>query len=309
MKWIVAVPLFLAAFFSFGLWSASDQLLSPANRGVEKNLSVCKAETEAYWGVQCGNLRETREFVFNEIQIPLSKGLTLPGWLIKTAENGLGPARGAIMLVHAGGSDRREMTRYMSFYLRQGLDVLTFDLECHGEAPCPTYGLTYGERESKDVAAAYRYLAATHAGVYAFGTSVGADAVLMALPDMPGVKGVIAENPPYDFRRLIKEAPQSQSIPGFFTDLLITVALWRGQFDGNQSPATVLPHQQTNVPILFIHSRADEVVSYQHTQDLADLYAGPKLVWLPEHGGHTTIWDVNKVEYERKVSEFLGNKK
>lgn len=62
-------------------------------------------------------------------------GYKLPGWLIKAADNGLEPARGAIMLVPAGGSDRREETRLIHFYLTQLLDVLTFDLRCQGEAP------------------------------------------------------------------------------------------------------------------------------------------------------------------------------
>jgi uncharacterized protein len=179
------VPVLALGFVGVGLWSASDQLLAPSWRGVEKNLSVCAPETEAHWGAQCGNLRATHHIRFNEVHIPLNSGQALPGWLIKTEDNNLGPARGVILLVHAGGSDRREETRYIPFYLRQGLDVLTFDYACHGEAPCPSYGLTYGQRESQDVLAAYRYASNTYRSVDVFGSSVGAASILMALPDMP----------------------------------------------------------------------------------------------------------------------------
>ena len=104
----VTVPVLLLAAFGFGLWSASTQLLAPSFRGVERDLSMCKPETEAHWGPRCGNLRETHQFVFSEIQIPTQQQAALPGWLITSDANGFGPARGAIMLVHAGGSDRRE---------------------------------------------------------------------------------------------------------------------------------------------------------------------------------------------------------
>src|SRR6185295_17188507 len=105
--------------------------------------SVCKPETARSWGDHCGNLRETHQFVFSEVQIPAS-GYTLPGWLIKPADNGMAPAHGVIMLVPAGGSDRREETRLIHFYMTQGLDVLTFDMRCQGEAPCAGANITYG---------------------------------------------------------------------------------------------------------------------------------------------------------------------
>lgn len=49
----------LIAFSGAALWFASNQLLSPAWRGVTKDLSVCEPEAEKHWGQDCGNLRET----------------------------------------------------------------------------------------------------------------------------------------------------------------------------------------------------------------------------------------------------------
>jgi hypothetical protein len=43
------------------LWSASGQLLFPVWRGVSKNLSVCPAEAERYWGKNCGNLKQSAD--------------------------------------------------------------------------------------------------------------------------------------------------------------------------------------------------------------------------------------------------------
>jgi len=299
-----AVVAMLLVLFGGGLWFASNQLLSPAWRGVTKDLSVCEPETEKHWGEDCGNLRDTGEFSFREVKVPAVGGYDLPGWMIGTAANKLGPAKGAIMLVHSGGSDRREETRYVRYFLEQGLDVLTFDLGCHGEAPCPVPGMTYGHRESRDVLSAYLYLTETYGTVYAMGTSVGAAAILIALPEMPKLAGVVADSAMVSFQRLIKEAPESESMPGWGTDLLIKVSMLRGRFDGQLSALTSLRLSETT-PILFVHSRHDEVVSYRQTEELAAAYAGPKTVWLAEKGSHAAIWDADTTGYKKRLSDFL----
>jgi uncharacterized protein len=303
----VILPVAAIALFVAGLWSASDQLLFPAWKGLTKDLAVCTPEAAKSWGKSCGNLRDTREFTFSEVQVPSVSGYALPGWLIRTSDNGLGPANGAIMLVHGGGSDRREGTRFVRFFLSQKLDVLTFDLGCHGEAPCPVPGMTYGHRESRDVLSAYLYLTERYRTVYALGSSVGAAATLIALPGMPALAGVIAENPMASFQRLIREAPESESMPGWGIELLIQVAMMRGRFDGLLSPATSLTFADST-PILFIHSKQDKVVSYRQTQDLAAAYRGPKTVWLAESGDHSATWDVDRVQYEKRVAAFLSTK-
>lgn len=286
------------------LWWASDQLLSPVWKGVEKDLSVCKPETTKAFGEGCGNLRTTHQFVFSEVKIRSNDAYDLPGWLIKAEENGMEPAQGVIMLAHSGGSDRREETKFIKFFLNQRLDVLMFDFPCHGEAPCPTHGLTYGDRESKDVLSVYNYLTDKYEKVYALGTSVGASAILIALPEMPKLAGVISDSSMANFPRLIKEAPESQSGPGFFVDGMIKLAMLRGNFDGHPNPEESLRLAKTT-PILFIHSKGDKVVSYKHSQDLANIYAGPKTVWFPEKGSHVGSWDADPAAYEEQVANFL----
>lgn len=95
-------------------------------------------------------------------------------------------------------------------------------------------------------------------------------------------------------------------MPGWGTDLLINVAMMRGKFDGSLNPENSLPLLKTT-PIFFIHSKEDKIVSYKQTQDLVDLYAGPKSVWFPEKGDHSAIWDVDHAGYEKKVADFLDS--
>jgi hypothetical protein len=307
-RWVIAVaaiPLALAAaLLPAMLWQASGQLLFPSWKGATRDLAVCGAELAAGWGPGCGNLRLTHQLEFREVEVRSLNGYDMPGWLIPAAENGAGPAAGAILLVHGGGSDRREVTRHARYFLDRHLDVLTLDLGCSGEAPCPVPGLSYGSRESRDVLSAYLYLTATYRRVLAMGSSVGATSLLDALPAMPGLEAVVAENPPSSFERLIREAPEAASAPAWAMRLLLGLAKLRGRFDGLQSAADAL-RLARGTPILFIHSKRDGIIPYQRTVELAESYPGPKSVWLPEQGSHSAIREVDRGEYERRLTAFL----
>ncbi|PJZ27010.1 dipeptidyl aminopeptidase [Leptospira hartskeerlii] len=309
LLWSISIILLLVPIFvSFGIWSASNQLLFPVWRD-NQDFSACNSETEKHWGPFCGNLRNSNEFKFEELKIPSSNGFDLPAWKVSTLENGKGKSKGVIFLVHGGGSDKREMTKHIRFFLKSGLDVFSFDFGCHGEASCTIPGLSYGYRESKDVLSVYRYLSERYDKIYALGSSVGASSILISLPEMPKLSGVIAENPMYNFERLIMEFPgTTKDIPALFSYILIKLTQFRGKFETIPSPASSLANVNY-VPILFIHSKEDQVVSFQQSQDLANLYKGPKEIWFPEKGEHGTARDVNPNEYEKRVSAFLDGLK
>lgn len=298
-----ALPVAAAAFMFYGLWSASSQLLFPVWRGVTKDFKDCSAEGEQHWGKACGNLRQTKAHPFSEVDIPTGQGYTLPGWWLKAAHREPSSTKGAIMLVHGGGSDRREMTQHVAFLLALGLDALTFDFSCHGEAPCLTPGLTYGERESRDVVAAYRFLAARYENVYTLGSSVGAAAILVALPEMPGLSAAVVENPFLSFERLIFDAREAKDAPQTFVRLMLNLTQWRGKFGGMPGPEITL--RAGKVPVFFMHAQGDAVVPQYHSARLAEIYPGPKQTWFPAAGGHGTIHAANKTDYEKRVADFL----
>jgi pimeloyl-ACP methyl ester carboxylesterase len=289
-----------------GVRLASDQLLFPTWKGASKDFSVCPPALAAAWGEACGNMRLTRSLRFSEVMVPSGNGYGMPGWLIRAEDNGKTPADGAILLIHGGGSDRREVSRHVPFFLAHRLDVLAIDLGCHGEAPCPVPGLTYGHRESQDVLSAYLYLLERYPRVVAMGSSVGAAAVLIALPSMPRMTGVIVENPMASFERLIHEAPAAHSIPRWFSAILIEVTEARARFSGTLSPEHALPLVKST-RIYFIHSKQDEIVPYQQSQRLAASYTGPKTVWWPDRGGHSAIWDADRAAYEARLATFLDS--
>jgi len=305
---VVALAVFavacLVALALSGLWQASNQLLFPSWHGAMHDLSVCGPELAAAWGEGCGNLRRTHALRFTEVSVPSLNGVDLPGWLVRAADNGRPAARGAILLVHGGGSDRRELIRHVPFLLEHGLDVLAVDLVCSGEAPCPAPGLSYGQRESRDVLSAYLFLQRRYARVLAMGSSAGAAAVLMALPAMPELVAAVSENAMASYQRLIREFPATHTNPAWMLDGLLAFAALRGHFDGLESAqrALTLVH---STPIFFIHSQRDQVCPVEQGHALAAAYDGPKTTWWPGVGGHSQIWDADRGGYETRLGRFL----
>ncbi|MCW7494419.1 alpha/beta hydrolase [Leptospira sp. 2 VSF19] len=292
------------SIFAFGIWSASNQILFPKWKGITKDFLECSSLGERLWGKFCGNIRLTKEFEFREVSIRSFNGYELPGWFVPALANGVGFQKGVILLVHGGGADRRELTRFIPFYLNQGFDVFSFDLSCHGEAPCQFPGLSFGNRESVDVLSAYLYLSKKYQNILMMGSSVGATSILISLPFLEQVKGLVLENPMLSFHRLILDSPESSGLPHWMVQTLIELVTIRGKFDTLLSPENSLP-LAANVPLLIIHSKNDMVVSYQHSIALAKLYSGPSEVWFPDLGSHGMVWEANQVEYEMRVRDFI----
>jgi len=300
LLWLMAIS---GALLAGALWYYTGQLLYPSWRA--KDLSVCDERTTLYWGKDCGNLRVSGEYKFEEMKIRSLNGTDLHGWRIPAP----GLATQAAFLVHGGGSDRREMVRYIHLFQKRGADVYLFDLSCHGESPCAVPGLTFGHRESRDIQSIYAHILnnKNYQRVYAMATSVGATSVLTALPVMQKLTAVIAENPMYSFQRFVFETPAAPSfLPVWFKTMVVQITCRRGRFDGAASPGNSLS-MPSNVPVFFLHSKNDDLIPWQHSVDLNALYTGPKTLWLSDKGRHAAIWNADKPDYEARITKFLDN--
>ncbi|ABZ97349.1 alpha/beta hydrolase [Leptospira biflexa] len=287
-----------------GLWKASNQILFPALAGISKDFKECNSDAETNFGKFCGNIRLSKQYKYQEIKIPSINGYELPGWLIPARENGKSVHKGVVIFVHGGGSDRREFSRFIPFYLHQGFDIISFDLSCHGEAPCLFPGLSFGSREFRDVLSAYLYTEKKYQNIIMVGSSVGASSLLISLPFLKAVKGLVLENPMLDFKSLILESPESANLPNWMLQSLIEIVYIRGNFDFLLSPKNSLSFVN-DVPLFIIHSKEDSVVTFHHSESLVNLYKGPVDFWFPNFGSHGKVWDTNQIEYESKVQNFI----
>lgn len=309
---IVALSLIalVGAVLLGGAFHFAGKLVAPP--WMAPNFKICNAHRLKYWGPECGNLRKTKQVKFNEVRVKLADGLKLTGWHIPCAPNGRCPAnpgrtnRRALLHIHGGGTDRRQGTVLVDYFLKAGYDVYLMDFLCHGESHCSNGALTFGAREYRGVISAWRYIKQKgHRDITVYGTSTGASALLMALPDMPEIKAAVLENPFVTFERLVMETPAAPSfLPDWFRAMVVPVARLRGRFRAPHTPLEALAKLK-QVPMLFVHSKKDGTIPYTHSVALHKAHQGPGELLIFEDGRHSALWTDQRAAFEKKMTAFL----
>jgi hypothetical protein len=294
-----------------GVYYFSSQLMVPSWQ--HPGINTCEGYRRETFGPGCGNLAENKLFKYVDVQLATPRGYSLPGWYVPRAANPgsveaatAPPARTGVFYAHGGGSDRREGFRYVEYLLGRGFDVYLFDYSCHGEAPCAVRGLSFGEREHKDIVDILHYMKGRHSRVFALGTSMGAASLLTALPVADPIDAVVAENPVHSFARLALDTRSAPTfLPRWFRQLAIALTLRRAHFSGEVTPARALHNFSSKMPIVFLHSKADTLVPYSHSVDLHGEYQGPKHLELFETGRHARLWLVHNARFRQLLDIYF----
>lgn len=150
---------------------------------------------------------------FENVQFPAKDGVRLSGWFIPAAGSERGGA--SIILVHGWAWNRLgdaandllanfsattpvELLRLAHALHHEGYHVLMFDLRNHGESAAHP-PVTFGQSEADDLLGALAYLSARPdvdpARLAAIGFSMGANAILYALPQTDALSAAIAVQP------------------------------------------------------------------------------------------------------------------
>ncbi|WCM27387.1 alpha/beta fold hydrolase [Sphingomonas sp. QA11] len=306
-RWAAAVIIVLliagVGMIGFTLWSASSTILNPPGPGDVGSLDGCRELTREMWGDDCGRLTEFAPERRVDFEIQSPNGYVLAGWIVRRAD---APAAAVILYVPGGGSDRREASRYLPLADKLGLDLAVFDPVCQGLSPCPVPGLSYGARESMDVAAAVATLDRIYGEVVVMGSSMGALSIIRALPQLRNVQGVVLENPMLGLEPLLRDAQQSKGMPPFAVSLLANLVTWRGKFPSVPQAEEVM-RAYDGPPLLFIHSQSDQVVPFAHSEVLAEAAGRTASTWFPMRGDHGAVWNANRDEFEQRVRDFLAS--
>jgi dipeptidyl aminopeptidase/acylaminoacyl peptidase len=151
---------------------------------------------------------------YENVQFPARDGVRLSGWFLPAAKgedrhgatlilvhgwswNRLGDAA-ADLLANFSGTTPVELLRLAHALHYEGYNVLMYDQRNHGESASHS-PVTFGLGESEDLMGAIAYLAerpeADKTRIGAIGFSIGANAILYALPRTDELKAAIAVQP------------------------------------------------------------------------------------------------------------------
>jgi fermentation-respiration switch protein FrsA (DUF1100 family) len=243
---------------------------------------------------------------YEDVSFPsIDKELTLRGWYLPAQSS-----ERVIIMVHGAESNRADpsigLLDIASGLVKQGYNVLMFDLRGHGESEGTRMSAGYCEK--RDLLGAVAYLKGRgldHIGVLGF--SMGAATSLMAAAESKDIGAVVADSSFADLKDIMEpEFSKRTKFPRFFLPpLLFTVKIMYGvDFDAVKPVECV--SEVAPRPILFIHGELDETIPLEHAYRLQKASQNPQdQLWVVPQAGHVRAYVVHPEEYMNKVTTFF----
>jgi alpha-beta hydrolase superfamily lysophospholipase len=216
--------------------------------------------------------------------------------------------QGAILACHGVGANRADILAFVSLFHDLGFQVLTFDFRGHGESDGHT--VTYGAEERNDVLGGWDYLLSRSdvdpQRIFGFGVSMGAASLLLALPDLPGMRAAVVDSSFDDLETMLRY--QYRHLPDRAAAALAGLTEFFGWLETGLRPRQVSPLkaiERVRIPLLFYHGSEDPVIPVQATENLHRAYQGPKRLRIARGAGHGGTFSADPVLYRIEVRAFL----
>ena len=212
-----------------------------------------------------------------------------------------------VIYLHANASSRIEGLHIRRFLLKRNINLCVFDFQGSGLSEGEYISLGYNEKHQVKniVDFVEKYPGVGNIGLW--GRSMGAATALIYSSMDQRIKAVVVDSPFEDFRKLAKEMVLNQiKLPGFLIEGAISIigksVKNRNGMDINDIKAIDCV-TKCERPVVFIHSRDDELVPYHHSEDLIKNYKGNNKILISVIGGHNGRRPNNLMEY---VGDFFA---
>lgn len=201
-----------------------------------------------------------------EVRIRTADGLQLSAWIAAR------PGRPAVILLHGYPADKRDLLP-LAAALHRHFTVLLLDLRYFGQSE--GHVTTLGYRERDDLKRTVDVLEARGIGpVGVFGFSFGGAVAVLTAAEDQRIRAVAAYAPFADLRDLGRDLYKGLWL--LREPLVGLMRLWSRLLLGADitRPSPGQAARRLSVPVLLIHSRADEQIPFHHAQRLARALAG-----------------------------------
>jgi fermentation-respiration switch protein FrsA (DUF1100 family) len=223
------------------------------------------------------------------------------------------PTDKTLIFLHGFTDNRLAGLSYVSFYLKNGYNLLLIDSRAHGESGGSS--VTWGVYEKQDLDQWVDWIRqrfpSGQIGVH--GLSMGAATALMHAELNEKNKRVafyIADSSYSDFETLLKlqlrqRLPQVEPL---FLNLLLPyvnlVAYFQAGFTFYQaSPLQAV--RQVTTPILYLHGEADKLIPVSMSQALYQATSGPKQIVTFPKREHIQAAYQERQQYDQVIQEFI----
>ena len=219
---------------------------------------------------------------YQDVNFTSSDGTSLHGWLLP----GKGKITGTILFFH--GNAENISTHIASVYWlpEHGYNVFLFDYRGYGKSS----GDTDLDGIILDAEAAIHYITSLpniqYYPIIVYGQSIGAAIASYAVAHSQyrnKVDAIILESTFSSYQLIAKE-----KLASFWLTWPLQIPLSLTISD-RYKPITAAP-LLSPIPVLFVYSKEDRVIPYQHGQMLFEATRDPKKLWLINKGKHIGIF-------------------
>jgi pimeloyl-ACP methyl ester carboxylesterase len=228
--------------------------------------------------------------------------LRLSGWFIPATQ----PGRPIILLAHGIGANKQNLLYPASLMHESGYGVFLFDFRAHGDSA--GFTATFGLNESRDIRAAYDWLARHHPGhpIYALGYSMGGSAVLKAAADYGIFRRIVVDSTfstlenvarATVLRRLGILATPTWQMGRFWSKL------WTGTDLADNCPARNVA-SFARQSVLIIHGLRDQMIPPDEAMKLYEAGRPHSDLWLVANADH--MQNMLDPEYRNRLADFFG---
>ena len=243
---------------------------------------------------------------------PADRNITLRAWWLPAPN-----ARAALVLVHGGGEDNRNLPYGGGLALARDLvarrySVLMIDLRNYGESDGTPEGTTFGDLETNDVLGAATWLSEHNPGLplVALGFSMGGATVLRATVRGAPFRAVASDSAYADAHAIAMAFTiAATGMPRF----LVAPFLWSAEYVHRvplgRGGTLEAVRGATMPPVLIIHDRNDPIVPVADARELA-LATGATL-WETDvaapgrFGTHIKAYLQQPREYVERLTGFF----
>lgn len=229
-------------------------------------------------------------------------GTILSGWFFPGISG-----RGAVLLVHAIRSNKRDMLPRARFLIQEGFSVLLIDLQAHGESSGKR--ITFGYREAKDIETATEKLKDLAPGekIGAIGVSLGAVSLLLS-GNTSSFSAIVLESLYSTIDKATSNRLQNHlGPPG---SLLTPVLLFQLKWQLGVPPDKLRPIDlvsQLQIPVLIVHGTKDRHTTILEAEQLFASTPEPKQFYKVRGAAHVDLHKHAGDEYEQRIVSFFAH--
>lgn len=216
--------------------------------------------------------------------------------------------KNTVIICHGVTENKINSIKYARMFVRLGFNAFVYDHRRHGESGGKTTSYGYYEKfDLEAVVKTVRSIIGDDAILGIHGESMGAATTLLYAGSLSDQADFYVSDCAFsDFEKLLYRIMITTT--KFRTQIPVHLVNFFLKFrDGyimrNIKPIDVV--ENIKKPVLFIHSKPDDFIPCEMTEEMYERKQGPKAIKLFDIGAHAKSFNENPQEYEEVVRKFI----